>query len=327
MLRRAARRSAILCLCDGRLKRGLASAPDRDQLGADRGRAVAAAQQTPLIEIKESRPPARQCEPGVTGPHAGGMALALTSDMKTKDSSRAAAAQPACSASNSRGLAAAALLPHASLLRTRAGQTLPFTSDRGEQAFIVGAGALALHVTLPGAACQVAALLFPGDIFRSRFVPPQAEAALVSAGKAEIWRLRMSALEGLAARDPAVARIVDAALVDLMARRAVHAVMLGRFDCEQKVATLLVELALRIGTQLPGGIAFDVPFARGDIAAYLGLNPDTLSRIMSRLRRSGVFSRCGRNQILLRDFQALAALTPAAHILAEMQDARSALPG
>lgn len=251
--------------------------------------------------------------------------MALTSDMKAKDEARAAAAEPACGAARLGGLAA--LLPHASLVRTRSGQALALAPGRDETAFAVGAGTLALHVTLPGASCQVAALLFPGDLFRSRFVPSHADAALVSAGKAEIWRFRMSALEALAARDVAVARFVDQALVDQMARRAVHAVMLARFDCEQKVATLLVELALRSGTQLPGGVAFDLPLARADIAGYLGLNPDTLSRIMSRLRRSGVFTRHGRNQILVRDFAALAELTPAAQILAEMHGARSALPG
>ncbi len=258
-------------------------------------------------------------------PHAGGETLALTSEMKPKNGARGAG-KPACGAAKFEGLAAAALLPHASLLRTRPGQTLSLASDRGEIAFLIGAGALALHVTLPGAQPQVAALLFPDDIFRSRFVPPQAQASLVSAGKAEVWRMRMSALESLAAHDVSLARYVDAALVDQMARRAVQAVLLGRFDCEQKVATLLVELALRAGTQLPGGIAFDIPFARGDMAAYLGLNPDTLSRVMSRLRGRGVFSRYGRNQILLRDFNALAALTPAAPILVEMHEPRSALP-
>jgi CRP-like cAMP-binding protein len=245
--------------------------------------------------------------------------------MKTKDELGSAAGL-LCSASALQAFSADFLSPHATLLRTRPRQSLPLTSDRGETAIIVGTGTLSVHVTLAGVACQPVALLFPGDVFRASFAPPRAKAALVSAAKAEVWRLRMSALEGLTAREPAIARFVDQALVSQMARRAIHAVMLGQFDCEQRVATFLVELALRTGVQLPGGgVAFDIPLARTDAASYLGLNPDTLSRIMSRLRAKGIFSRDGRSQIMLPDLRALAMLSPAAQALAEIHGDRVAL--
>ena len=252
--------------------------------------------------------------------------MSLTPAMKTKGEPRPAAGRPR-SASALEALPDALLSSHATLLRTRLGQALALSLDRGETAFIVGAGTLSVRVALAGTSCQAVALLFPGDVFRSGFVPPNAKAALVSGARAEVRRLRMSALEGLAARDASVARFVHQALANQIARSAIHTVMLGQFDCEQRVATFLVELALRTGTQLPGGIAFDVPLARTDAAFYLGLNPDTLSRVMSRLRAKGIFSRDGRSQILLRDFDALAALTPAAQALAEMHSDRGALAG
>ena len=126
-------------------------------------------------------------------------------------------------------------------MRTRQRQSLALTVDLGETAFIVGAGTLSVHITL-GTTSQAVTLLFPGDLFRSSFAPPQAKAALVSAANAEVWRLRASALEELATRDPAIARFVDQALVNQMARRAMHAVMLGQFDGEQKVATFLAQV-------------------------------------------------------------------------------------
>jgi CRP-like cAMP-binding protein len=237
--------------------------------------------------------------------------------MKTKGEPRPAAGRSR-HASALEAFPAALLSSHATLLRTRPGQALALTADRGETASIVGAGTLSVRVALAGTSCQAVSLLFPGDLFRSSFAPLNAKAVLVSAARAEVWRLRMSALEGLAARDQSVARFLDQAVASQIARCALHTVMLGQFDCEQKVATFLVELALRTGTQRPGGVAFDIPLARTDAAFYLGLNPDTLSRVMSRLRARGLFSRDGRSQILMRDFGALAALTPAAEALAEM---------
>ena len=68
------------------------------------------------------------------------------------------------------------------------------------------------------------------------------------------------------------------------------------------MVTLLVELALRTGVSLPSGVAFELPFNRKDIADYLGLNPDTLSRIMSRLKTAGLIGHSERNRAVVRDF-------------------------
>ena len=99
--------------------------------------------------------------------------------------------------------------------------------------------------------------------------------------------------------------------------------MLGQFSSEQRVATVLTELAMLTGTPLPaGGIVIDMPFRRNDLADYLGLNPDTLSRIVARLRRDGVLGHSARSRALVRDFRALARLTPAARSLAEIHQHR-----
>ena len=103
-----------------------------------------------------------------------------------------------------------------------------------------------------------------------------------------------------------------------MARQALHVATLGQFSCEQRVVTLLVELALRTGVSLPSGVAFELPFNRKDIADYLGLNPDTLSRIMSRLKTAGLIGHSERNRAVVRDFPALAARSPAARPLLEI---------
>jgi len=230
-----------------------------------------------------------------------------------------------CSTSKGPALAAvaAALGSHASILHTRRGQTLALASDRGETAFIVRIGVLALQVTLPDSARQVVALLFPGDVLRSSFAPPQAQATLVAAAAGEVWRIRFTALETLAAVNPTIMRYLDDAVAGRMARQVIHAATLGQFDCEQRVATLLVELALHTGMSSPGGgVVFDLPFNRKDIADYLGLNPDTLSRIMSRLKVAGLISQSERNRAVVRDFRALAARSPAARSLIEMSGAR-----
>jgi DNA-binding transcriptional regulator YhcF (GntR family) len=98
--------------------------------------------------------------------------------------------------------------------------------------------------------------------------------------------------------------------------------MLGQFNCEQRVVTSVIELALCTGVRSPGGVVFEMPFSRKDIADYLGLNPDTLSRIMSRLKAAGLIGYSERSRMVVRDLAALAARSPAAKSLIELSVAR-----
>lgn len=245
----------------------------------------------------------------------------MTSGVKTGEQVQLKTGAP-CSACKTLGVPCA-IEGHAASVRTRRGQMLALAFDGGETAFIVRSGVLTLHVTLPDSSRQIVAMLFPGDLFRSSFAPPAAEAALVVAGAGEVWRMRLAALEKLAAADPTILRYLDQAVASRMARQAIHAATLGQFDCEQRVATLLVELALRTGVSAAsGGVVFDLPFNRKDVADYLGLNPDTLSRIMSRLKAAGLIAHSKRNRVVVRDFAALAARSPAARSLIEISGAK-----
>jgi CRP/FNR family transcriptional regulator len=211
----------------------------------------------------------------------------------------------------------------AASVHTRRGQTLTLERDGGDTAFIVRAGLLILQVTFPGLSRQIAGIYFPGDLLHVRFAPPHAEAAIVAASVGEIWRIRAAALEALATSESAVRRYLDEAVVSRIARQAIHAVTLSQFDCEQRVATLMVELALRTGTSEPGGrVAFEMPFSRKDVADYLGLNPDTVSRIMSRFRATGLIAHSERSRTVVRDLAALAARSPAARSLGEIGRSR-----
>lgn len=211
------------------------------------------------------------------------------------------------------------LRAQASLVRARSGQDVGLSFDGGETLFVVASGMLTLHVTMPGTSRQVVALLFPGDVLRSSFAPPQGQATLTPAKASELWRLRWTAFEALATAEPAIARYFREALTAQMARSAIHLVAIGQFSSEQRVATVLIELAVRTGLARSGGaMTIDMPFSRKDIADYLGLNADTVSRTMSRLRSSGILSPGERNRVIIGDFDRLAGLSPAAPSLIEM---------
>ena len=75
--------------------------------------------------------------------------------------------------------------------------------------------------------------------------------------------------------------------------------LLGRKTSLEKVAASLLEMDER----LPGPGSIALPMSRRDIADYLGLTLETVSRELSHLRAQGVleFSEASRRRIALQD--------------------------
>ena len=238
----------------------------------------------------------------------------MTSSLKAgEDAARLSRSQPSEQKIDTSDPITAALGNHGALIRTRRGQSLSLAVDAAETLYIVRSGTLMLRVTLPEGVRQVVTLFHPGDMFRAGSAPPFASARLTAVSPGDVLRLRWDTFCDLAADDPELTRIYDNAAAKQNAHDAVHMATIGQLDCQQRVATFLLELALRTGVRAPcGGLDFEIPLNRTDIADYLGLNADTLSRTMSRLRGSGVVSHPERHRGLVRDLEKLAALTPAA---------------
>jgi CRP/FNR family nitrogen fixation transcriptional regulator len=85
-------------------------------------------------------------------------------------------------------------------------------------------------------------------------------------------------------------------------RRQDHVVLLGRKSACERVASLLLDLADRSGCRL----TFDLPMSRQDMADYLGLTIETVSRNLTQLQADGVIEIPTTRRIVLRDRAALA---------------------
>ena len=149
-------------------------------------------------------------------------------------------------------------------------------------------------------------------MFRSAFAPAGPAAQLVSLTSGEVRRYRYDAFAKIMSTDLEARGYFDQAVARQTARQAIHLAALGQLDSSQRLVTFLVELATQIGVPASEGrVVFEMPLSRGEVAEYLGLNADTLSRIMSRLRSQGLLTQPDRHTIFVRDLEALAALSPA----------------
>jgi CRP/FNR family transcriptional regulator len=123
-------------------------------------------------------------------------------------------------------------------------------------------------------------------------------------------------LDGFASRDPDCAAYAHAATERQLARLALHELVIGRLSGEERLASFFVLLGRAAGQALAGDrIVCQIPLNRFEIADYLAINPDTLSRLFARLRRTGVLSFLGRRSAVIEDWRGLCARTPVADAL------------
>lgn len=150
---------------------------------------------------------------------------------------------------------------------------------------------------------QIEAFHFPGDVFGLE----SGAAYRVSAQALSQTLVRVmprAALEALAAERADVARRLLALTTDSLRRSQDHAMMLGRRAACERVAALLLDLAERTGAQT----LLDMPMGRQDMADYLGLTIETVSRTLTQFQHDGLIALPAARQVLLRDRQALEAM-------------------
>lgn len=218
------------------------------------------------------------------------------------------------------GAVPAALMRHGTTVHTRRGQPLPFSIGGEETVFVVRMATLLFRVTLPGGLRQGVTLLYPGDVFRSAFAPPDCDAHLLALSPGQVLRFRFDALSALMASAPDARAYFDTAVARQASRQAIHVAAIGQLESFQRLVTFLVELALHTGVPASDGrVVFEMPLSRSEVAEYLGLNADTLSRIMSRLRSEGLLTQPDRHTVFISDFEALAALSPASPALMSLR--------
>jgi CRP/FNR family nitrogen fixation transcriptional regulator len=103
-------------------------------------------------------------------------------------------------------------------------------------------------------------------------------------GTVVLKMIRRAALAELAARDADVARKLWALTARDLRRTQDHVMVLGRRSAAERVAGFLVDLADRTDAR----DCLDLPMSRQDIADYLGLTIETVSRTFTQFQNTGL---------------------------------------
>src|ERR1700732_2312136 len=151
---------------------------------------------------------------------------------------------------------------------------------------------------------QTVDLLLPGDFFGFGVRGTHAFTADAITADTVIARYPVSRIETLAASDPRAGRELSGIISDAMSRLHSLLLILGRTTAEQKVGSFLLHIQERVGNGLADRLS--LPVTRYDIADYLALSVETVSRSLTGLKERGVIALSGSREIGIIDRDALA---------------------
>jgi CRP/FNR family transcriptional regulator len=187
------------------------------------------------------------------------------------------------------------------------GEALFWQGDAAAHVFEVVSGALrTVHVMSDGRRV-ITGFLFPGDVvgvsLRNRYLT-----TVEAIAPTQVRRLGRHRFEAAVDRYPDLRDQRIERLGDEMTAAQEQVVLLARKTAEERVASFLRSLARRNGGTLRPGQQIPLPMTRLDMADYLGLTIETVSRVMTRLTARGIIGPAGRHEIAIQRPAALAAI-------------------
>jgi CRP/FNR family transcriptional regulator, nitrogen fixation regulation protein len=150
---------------------------------------------------------------------------------------------------------------------------------------------------------QIVAFYMPGDLFG--FELGQNHSLSVEAiSNTRVRLINRHAIMTISGRDEEVAQDMWASLAYELHRDQEHILCLGK-TARERVAGFLWEMSKR----LPNCGIVELPMSRLDIADYLGLTIETVSRMLKHLVKLSVITMSGTRKITIRDPWLLKTLT------------------
>ena len=193
-------------------------------------------------------------------------------------------------------------------IRVARGKTLFFDDDDAEFFFEIVSGTIRCCRLITDGRRQIYRFAGPGEMLGL-----SGEEAYGYSAEAVtdivVRRYRLASLDAAMAADGNLRRRVLQALRDELAATRTQMTLLGRMSAAEKLASFLLGLAG--GTR---GLkdCIELPMTRSDIADYLGLTIETVSRKINELHANGIIRLDTPSRVRITDLHRIGALADAA---------------
>jgi CRP/FNR family transcriptional regulator len=191
--------------------------------------------------------------------------------------------------------------------RLRPEQSVFHEGDPAKRVFMVTHGALKLYTLLADGRRQITGFMFPGD-FLGVSVDEEYAFTVEALEDTELWWFSREAFDRFICEHPKVERELYRLAAHELAEAQRQMVLLGRKAAAERLASFFLSLLER--AERASGVleqAFDLPMSRIDIADYLGLTKETVSRMLAHLRSRGLIRLQAQDRVEVLDRDGLRA--------------------
>ncbi len=172
-------------------------------------------------------------------------------------------------------------------------------NEPAEYLYKVVSGSVRTYKILTDGRRQIGGFYLAGDIFGLQFADEHTFSA-EAITDTKVLVVKRSTLAALAGRDAAVARELFT-LAGRELKRVQERILLLVKSAQERVAGFLIEMAERAAA----GNIVELPMSRQDIADYLGLTIETVSRTLTGLESTAAIEVPSSRRIVLRNRSAL----------------------
>ena len=141
---------------------------------------------------------------------------------------------------------------------------------------------------------SIVAFYLPGDFVG--WVDAKLSLSIEAATDTELLFIKRKGLVSLASQNLRVANLLLTATTNELVRAQEHVLLMNK-SAKCRAATFLSDLWVRLGKAQ----YLDVPMSHQDIADYLGLTIETLSRSITDLERAGLIARVPSRRLILQN--------------------------
>jgi CRP/FNR family transcriptional regulator len=177
-------------------------------------------------------------------------------------------------------------------------------ADAADHVFTVTGGAVKIYKLLPDGRRQITGFLFPGDFLGLTHNALYAYSAEAMIGT-RLCRFPRRRLEALLEEMPKLEqRLLGLASHELAAAQD-QMMLLGRKSAKERVVSFLLMLSNGAVRRGQSGNPVAVPMTRNDIADFLGLTVETVSRTVTQLKTQRLIELLDEKQVRLNRLDAL----------------------
>jgi len=179
-----------------------------------------------------------------------------------------------------------------------ANEVVFWEGDPAEHLFEIASGCLRLYKLMPDGRRAITGFMFAGEIlgvsFKDRYLFTAEAVTDVT-----LRRYSRAHMEASLARMPGLSRELLAMACDELSAAQDQMLLLARKTAQERIASFLLTVAKRMS--VTGGPAkeIELPMARLDIADFLGLTIETVSRVLSKLKAEGVIALPNAHRVVL----------------------------